>query len=291
MIEIRKTILKEVYKKRPASAKKYDFGLLIIIGGGEFYTGSPALTGLAAFRAGCDMVHIIAPKRAADVIASFSPNLAAFPLEGKILKKEHLSTLLVITESAKEVSRGKTAVVIGGGLGRSKETRETVLEYLKEISIPAVIDADAIYAISEKPEILKGKPFLVTPHSYEFYILTGKKLSRLSEREKIELVKKEARRLGITILLKGKLDIAVVSDGKKVALNKTGTPAMTVGGTGDTLAGIAGALLARGVEIFNSACAAAFINGKAGRLAEKEYGEGLLATDLIEKIPEVLLKI
>jgi NAD(P)H-hydrate epimerase len=87
-------------------------------------------------------------------------------------------------------------------------------------------------------------------------------------------------------LLKGKTDI--ISDGKEVALNKTGSPFMTKGGTGDTLAGIAGALLARGIPPFEAGQAAAYINGIAGELAAKKFGEGLMATDLIEAIPEAI---
>ena len=286
MLEVTKEILKKIYKERPPESKKYDFGLLIVIGGSDFYSGSPALAALAAFRAGVDMVRIIAPKRAADIIASFSPDLAAYPLEGKWLERKHLPILIEMTESAKEVSHGKTAVVIGGGIGRSEETQKVIQEYLARISLPVVVDADAIHAVSKKPGIISGKPFLITPHTYEFFILTGREVYKLPEEEKIKAVKEEAGRLKITILLKGRTDI--ISDGKEVALNKTGGPFLTVGGTGDTLAGICGALLARGINAFETAQAASFINGLAGEIAFKKLGEGLVATDLINSIPEVI---
>ena len=286
MIEVTQDILKKIYKKRPEESKKYDFGLLIVIGGSDFYSGSPALNALAAFRAGVDMVRIIAPKRAADIIASFSPDLAAYPLEGKWLGKKHLATLIEMTEGAKEVAHGKTAVVIGGGVGRSEETQNVILEYLEKVSVPVVIDADAIHAVSKKPEIILGKPFLITPHTYEFFVLTGREVYKLPEEEKIRAVLEGAARLKTTILLKGRTDI--ISDGKEVALNKTGGPFLTVGGTGDTLAGICGAILARGIDPFLAAQAAAFINGLAGEIAFKKLGEGLVATDLIEAIPEVI---
>ncbi|PIR73113.1 MAG: NAD(P)H-hydrate dehydratase [Candidatus Nealsonbacteria bacterium CG10_big_fil_rev_8_21_14_0_10_36_23] len=286
MIEAIKDILKNIYKKRSADVKKYDFGLLLVIGGGEFYSGSPALSALAAFRSGVDMVRIIAPKRAADIVASFSPNLAAYPLEGNWLIKKHLATLLALTESAKAVARGNTAVVIGGGIGRSEETQEAISEYLSQVSVPVVIDADAIHAVGKKPEIISGKPFLITPHTYEFFVLTKKEVYKLPLEEKIKVVQKEAARLQTTILLKGPTDI--ISNGKKVALNKTGTPYLTKGGTGDTLAGIAGALMARGINPFLTAQAAAYINGRAGEIITKKLKEGLTATDLIEAIPQVL---
>lgn len=283
---ITKSILKKIYKKRPSIAKKYDYGLLLVIGGSEFYSGSPALAALAAFRAGVDMVRIIAPKRAADIIASFTPDLAAYPLKGNYLAKEHLPILLTMVESAKIVSNGKTAVVIGGGMGRSRETQETILEFLSQLKIPAVIDADGIYAFKEKPETISEKSFLLTPHSYEFFILTGKEVSKLSKKDKIKIVKEEALRLKTTILLKGSIDI--ISDGKRVAINKTGSPFMTKGGTGDTLAGIAGAFLARGIETFEAGCAAAYVNGLAGSFASKKFGEGLMATDLISAISDLI---
>ena len=288
MIKVTKDIVKNIYKERPKDSKKYDFGLLIVIGGSDFYSGSPALSAMAAFKSGVDMVRIIAPKRAADIIASFSPNLAAYPLEGNWLERKHLATLISMTESAKAVSYGKTAVVIGGGMGRSQDTQDAILEYLQEVSVPVVIDADAINALRKKPEIISGKPFLITPHTYEFFVLTGKEVYKLSDEEKIKAVQEEAARLQTTILLKGAIDI--ISDGKEVALNKTGTPLMIVGGTGDTLAGVAGALVARGIDPFTAAQAAAFINGLAGELAGKKLGESMTATDLIEKIPNVLPK-
>lgn len=289
MIEVTNNILKNIYKPRPLDAKKYDFGLLTVIGGSDFYSGSPALSTFAAFRAGVDMVRIIAPKRAADIIASFSPNLAAYPLDGKWLTKQHLATLISMTEAAKAVSYGKTAVVIGGGMGRTQETQEAILEYLEQVQVPVVIDADAIHAVGKKPEIISGRNFLITPHTYEFFVLTGKEVHKLPDEEKIKMVQEEAARLGTTILLKGKTDI--ISNGKEVAIDKAGTPYMTVGGCGDTLAGVCGALLARGINIFEAAQAAAYINGKAGEIAAQKLGEGMMATDLIEAIPEVLCTI
>ncbi len=286
MIEVNKSILKNIYQKRPEDARKYDYGLLLVIGGSEFYSGSPAFSALAAFKTGVDMVRIIAPKRAADIIASFSPNLAAYPLQGAHLNKEHLTTLISMSESAKVAARGKVAVVIGGGIGRSQETQETILEYLSQVSLPVVIDADAIHALGKKPETISDQLSLVTPHAHEFFVLTGKKVLELSDEEKIRIVQEEAGRLKTTILLKGKIDI--ISNGKEVAIAKAGSPYMTVGGMGDTLAGVCGALLARGMNPFEAAQAGILINDLAGEIACKKLRESVMATDLIEAIPQVI---
>ena len=288
MTKIGSGILKQIYKKRRDEVRKYDYGLLLVIGGGEFYSGSPALTAMAAFRAGVDMVQIIAPKRAADIIASFSPNLATYPLRGSILSKEHLPILLSMTTAAQQVSQGKTAVVIGGGLGRSEEVKETVREYLSQINIPAIIDADAVHAIGKNQQCVKGKNFLFTPHVFEFFVLTGRDIRNFTFEQKMEVVREESEKLGGTVLLKGKTDI--ISNGSITYINETGSPYLTKGGTGDTLAGICGGLVAQGVEPFLAAQAAAYINGKAGEIAAQNLKQSLLATDLITAIPNVLKK-
>ena len=286
MVEVTKEILKKIYPKRPKAGRKDDYGFLTVIGGSEFYSGSPAFVALSAFRAGLDMVRVIATNRAADIIASFTPDLAAYPLKGDWLTKEHVAILLEMVEGAEAVSRGKTAVVIGGGMGRSEETQTAVLEFLSQVSVPCIIDADAIHAVGKRPGVISGKNFLITPHAYEFFVLTGKEIYQLSEVDRIELVQEEARRLQTTILFKAGIDI--ISDGQELAQNKTGTCFMTVGGTGDTLTGIAGAILAKGMSAFEAGCGAAYINGLAGQVAAKKLGESLMATDLIKAIPKVL---
>lgn len=286
MIETNKNILKEIYKPRPENSRKYDHGLLLVIGGSQFYSGSPALSAMAAFKAGVDMVRVIAPKRPADIVASFSPNLAAYPLEGDWLGKKHLPILLSMVESALEVSRGKTAVLIGGGAGRSEEVQETILEFLSCTKVPVVIDADAIYALAKNPGTIKRENCLITPHTYEFFVLTGREVYQLSNEEKMAATQEEAQKLQAVILLKGRWDM--ISNGQEIAVNKTGSPYLAKGGTGDTLAGIAGALLARGINPFLAGQAAAYINGAAGEIAVKKLGESLTATDLIEAIPEAI---
>ncbi len=200
--------------------------------------------------------------------------------------KEHLPTLISMVESAKDVARGKTAVVIGGGVGRSDETQETVLEFLSQVNCPAVIDADAIHALAKKPEVVSDQPCLITPHFYEFYTLTKIDISKILEADRPEIVRQEAKKLNVVILLKGKTDI--ISDGKEIALNKTGSPYIAKGGCGDTLAGICGALMARGLDAFTAGQAGAFINGLAGEIAAKKFKDSLIATDLIDAIPAAI---
>jgi len=274
---INKKILKKIYKQRLKWSRKGDFGHLLVIGGSKKYSGSPAFNALAAYRSGVDLVTVATPRRAADIIASFSPDLITYPLEGDYLSKSHLKEIFLLRQNV-------DAVAIGGGLEKNIETLETVIEILGDLTIPCVIDADAIHAVIKNKQILRNN-FVITPHSNEFFVLTGIK-PESDVKKRILVVKEAASKLGCIIALKGYVD--VVSDGKKVAINKTGNPYLTVGGTGDTLTGICGALLARHVNPFEAACAACYINGLAGDFAAKKLGEGLMASDLIDEIPNVI---
>ncbi len=281
--------IENFYKKRPKGQyfRKYEYGFTFVVGGSELYSGSPALSAMAALKSGADRVKIIAPERAANIAASFSPDMTALPLDGKWLNKKHVPSLLTMISSGKSVSRGNFSMIIGGGLGRSKETQEAILEILEKTDVPMVIDADALHALAEKPDVIKNENCILTPHFFEFYLLTGKKIYGLPEREKIQIIKEEAKKLGATILFKDKPDI--ISNGQEVALNETGSPYMSVGGTGDVLSGICGALLSRQDSgSFEAAQAAAYISGKAGEIAAQELNDSLTAVDVIQAIYKTL---
>jgi len=289
MVEIiSKDILGKIYAKRAENSRKYDFGSLLVIGGSEYYSGAPALSALAAYAAGVDMVRIAAPKRASDIIATFSPILATTSLDGNRFNKSHLSILEEAVRSMAVVAPGRCAVVIGGGIGRSQDSMEAVREFIMATDIPMIVDADAVRALADNPELLAGKPLLLTPHAREFEALTGNCLDGKTDEEKTEIVTNQAKNLQVTIILKGKLD--VISDGNCTVIGKTGNALMTKGGMGDTLAGIAGALVARGAGLFDAASAAAYINGAAGELAGGDRGESVTAMDLISQITNVLPK-
>jgi NAD(P)H-hydrate epimerase len=146
------------------------------------------------------------------------------------------------------------------------------------------LDADGLKAFAKFKRKLKV-PLVLTPHSGEYTILTGKKLPE-DLNAKTEHVRKTAEDLEAVVLLKGATDI--VSDDRRVKLNFTGNPGMTVGGTGDVLSGIVGALLAQKVDAFEAAVAGAFVNGAAGDFVFAEKDSHMVATDLVEWIPKAL---
>jgi hydroxyethylthiazole kinase-like uncharacterized protein yjeF len=280
---IGKSILKTVYKKRDPWTHKGHYGKLLVITGSERITGSPVIVGFAALRAGIDLVYLCGPKRAMDSSIAMYPFFISQPLEGRELIEEHLPAIISFVNDMKP-----TAVAIGPGLWRSEKTRKAVVKIVETIDLPFVIDADAIRAISSDKELLKNRTAVLTPHSNEFKELTGIEVSNVID-ERVETVKTEAKKWRTVILLKGNVD--VISDGKRVAINKTGNPYMSKGGCGDTLTGICAAFLARNVDkidTFTAACAAAYINGRAGDIAARKLKSGILPTDLIDAIPSAV---
>jgi hydroxyethylthiazole kinase-like uncharacterized protein yjeF len=278
-----KSILKQVYKKRDPWAHKGQYGRLLIISGSERITGSPFIVGTAAFKAGADLVYLCGPKRAMDSTAALTPLFMTQALEGRELVEEHLPAIISFVNDMKP-----TAIAIGPGLWRSEKTRKAVVKIVETFNLPFLIDADAIRAMSEEKEILKNKTAVVTPHTNEFKEFSGIEVSTKID-ERIDAVKKEARKWRTVILLKGNVD--VISDGRKVAINKTGNPFMSKGGCGDTLTGICAAFISRKVDQldpFTAACAAAYINGRAGDIAARKLKAGMLPTDLIDAIPSAI---
>jgi NAD(P)H-hydrate epimerase len=275
--------VKKTYPKRDIAAHKGYYGKLLVVAGSEIFTGAPSIVGLAALRSGCDTVYFAGPKRSMDVTARNFPTFVNLPLEGKYLDKTHIKTIF---EFAKEMR--VTALAIGPGLWRREETKRAIIDLIEGFDTPIVADADAIRAMSINNKILAGKESVVTPHSNEFLDLTGVNLTdKVSERA-LE-VKMWAEKIGTSILLKGPTDI--ISDGEKVALNKTGNANMTKGGFGDMLTGICAAILARRkdrVKPYEAACAAAYISGRAGDIASKLKGIGTTPMDAIEHIPDAV---
>ncbi len=268
-----------IVAKRKASSHKGDNGRVLIVGGGPFF-GAPTLAALAALHAGADWVTIAAPKSVSSIIASISPNLIVQPLSSEILVEKDVP---VVSNLIKK----HDVVVIGMGLGAEEATKKAV-GMIIEAAKNVVVDADGFYGLHLP---LKDKHVIVTPHAGEFSKMGGKEghvevPPEANTEERIEFVKEFSKLNKVVTLMKGPSDI--ISDGVRVKLTRKGNAGMTVGGTGDVLAGITGAFFAIVSDPLKAATAAAFVNGAAGDLAFEEKGYGLLATDVVENITKVM---
>lgn len=292
---------------RNPMSHKGNSGRVLIIGGGA-YTGAPALAALGALRSGADIVTVAAPASVSREVQAMSPNMIVRTLSGDRLCDDDIPHL---TPLIKE----HDCVVIGMGLGKGCDS---VVSKVVGMCDRVVIDADAITeeVIASLQDSKCGTSAIITPHVGEFRRLAN--LSEELESRCIDVSGLCAQGVGtnssgngvdygnehdnchdnnynndansnnknIVALLKGRIDI--ISDGMMTRLNSTGNAGMTVGGTGDVLAGIAGALFARH-DAFDAACLAAFINGRAGDMAYDKYKTGLIATDIIEEIAGAMI--
>ncbi|MHC1579851.1 MAG: NAD(P)H-hydrate dehydratase, partial [Candidatus Alkanophagales archaeon] len=263
-------------RRRRADSHKGDNGRVLIVGGGPF-SGAPTLAALAALRAGADWVTVATPKSVSKTVASFSPNLIVRELSSDVLVEDDVPTVL-------ELARRHDVTVVGTGLGDDAATRAALRTLFRELEGKIVVDADGFYGL-ELPA-RDAQKLVITPHAGEFSKIPGVAEKPPADTDgRAEFVRRFSGENKVVTLMKGSTD--VISDGKRVKLNVTGNAGMTVGGTGDVLAGVVGAFYAVN-EPFRAAVAAAFVSGVAGDIAFEEKGYGLLATDVIENIPEVL---
>ena len=257
---------------RDPTAHKGEFGTVLVVGGGP-YTGAPALSAQAALRAGADLAYVACPETVADEIQGYSENLIVRPLLSGRLISEDVPELLSLAAET-------DCVVIGPGLGDAEGTLGAVRSFLSGFDGTAVVDADALSVV---PEVDTSATLICTPHQGELRKMGGETATNPDDRA--ELVSAFAAELGVTLLVKGEHDI--VSNGDRTRHNRTGNPGMTVGGTGDVLAGATGAM-ACVLDPLAAASLGAYANGRAGDLVVEEFGYGLVASDLLDALSRAL---
>ncbi|VTT88269.1 NAD(P)HX epimerase / NAD(P)HX dehydratase [Halorubrum sp. DM2] len=257
---------------RDPDSHKGENGEVLVVGGGP-YAGAPTLSALAALRAGADLVRVACPESVASEVQGFSPDLIVRALPGDRVGPSH-------AERIASLAVGSDVVVLGPGLGDDDGTEAFVREFLTGYGGRAVVDADALRVV---PEVDTDADLICTPHQGELVDMGGETATDPDERA--ELVREFAADLGHALLVKGAVD--VISDGDDVRLNRTGNPGMTVGGTGDALAGTVGALAAV-TDPFRAAAVGAYVVGRAGDAAADANGTGLVATDLPDRLPEAM---
>lgn len=280
--EVTDELVSKVIPPRKSTSHKGENGRVLVVGGSFLYHGAPLLASLAALRSGVDLVYLAVPRHLVASIRAYVPDLIVIPLPDMKITKGVCNKIVKLVESGKiQVD----SILLGPGLiGIRKEIG--ILAYkLSNLNLKIVLDAGALY-----PEIVKyvkNTMAIITPHGGEFYRIFNVKVEDDIE-SRVENVYKMAKDQGVVILLKGKVD--VISDGNEVYINKTGNAGMTVGGTGDVLAGLVTGLLAKGMRPIEAAFSAAYINGKCGENAFVKYGLHFTASDVINEIPHVMKK-
>jgi ADP-dependent NAD(P)H-hydrate dehydratase / NAD(P)H-hydrate epimerase len=267
-----------LYPSHPPPDPRGRNARVLIIGGGP-YSGAPALTALAALRAGAERATIVAPALAAAALRGFSPDLVVETVGRDRFEPEDLPLL------QRAVQRPRLdAVMIGMGAGDSDATRATLQSLLPLVppALPMLVDADGLRALTEPP-VGARRSMVATPNAGEYErVFQGSGSDRATE------VAERARRFGATLLVKGPVD--VISDGAESFLNRRHHPAASVGGVGDVLSGVVGSLLAQKLRPVDAARLGAYWVGDAGARAAEAGGFGILATDVLQRLPESLVE-
>ena len=274
---------------RRSSAHKGDFGHLLVIAGSLGKTGAAVLAAGGALRSGAGLVTVATPQPCVPLIAPARPEAMteglAATADGTI-SEAALDRLL-------ELAKARDAVVIGPGLGQHPRTRALVRAFVRDCPVPLLVDADGLNALAADElgtaalDLLRREPLpILTPHPGEMA-----RLLRCTTREvqaaRPELAKRLAAETGAIVVLKGERTI-VAEPGGRAAVSAAGNPGMATGGTGDVLAGVTGALLARHGALL-SATAAVVVHGRAGDIAARDLGqEGMTALDVVDALPAAI---
>lgn len=270
--------VKKFIPSRKAKSRKGENGIVLVVGGSYIYHGAPILSSIAALRCGTDLVYTAVPKINVTATRSISPNLIVLPLVDQKLTRGAVNKLLGV------LPKSLDSATIGMGLAvQDKNALVNLIKSLLDRDVRLSLDAGAL--IPEVLPFLPDKNVVVTPHAGEFKRLFGIVPSD-SKPERISAVERCAKENGLTVLLKGATDI--ISDGKTTFLNEKKTPAMTVGGTGDVLSGLVAGMLSKNRDALESAAAATYINGLAGKSAQKKLGLHMTSMDLLEELPFVM---
>ena len=257
-----------LFSRRSRDSHKGDYGHVLCAGGSKGFSGAIAMASRAALRSGAGLVSAFVPEAIHALVASAVPEAMVHSVLPEIRW---------------------TAILAGPGMGRTATTREQVLQLLETSTVPLVLDADAVCVLSDHLDAIASAecPVMLTPHPGEFAALFGLKVDEVQE-DRFALARMAADRLDATIVLKG-AGTVVASPGKLLAINMSGNPGMASGGSGDVLAGILAGLAGQGMALYEAACAAVWLHGRAGDLAAAEKAQAsIIASDLIEKIPEAL---
>jgi hydroxyethylthiazole kinase-like uncharacterized protein yjeF len=236
-----------------AESDKYRRGVLGLLAGSDRYTGAAVLATGGAVNGGAGMVRLVTFPGSATAVRQLHPEVVITELAGE-------------TRFPQDVGRVQ-AWAVGSGMG-TDDAAAARLRAVLATSLPVLIDADGLTVLARHGELLpRTAPTLITPHAGELGRLVGADPADIEAR-RLEYARRAADRLGVCVLLKGSTTVVAPPDGvDPVLVNTTGTPWLATAGTGDVLAGLAGALLAQGLLPPQAAIAAAYLHGLAARLA------------------------
>lgn len=272
---------------RKMSSHKGDFGHVLVIAGSRRYVGAASLSAQAALRCGAGLVTLGFPEGMYPAFSKRLTEVMLLPLpqtaQGSLSDRGFGLISSFLTKA--------DVFLVGPGLGRELVTQRLVNRLLDKTVLPAVVDADGLYALAGRLDFLKKRRCgtVLTPHAAEMARLCGASVPAIQKTRKM-IAKEFALRYNVTLLLKG-YHTVVASDSGETYVNRTGNPGMATAGSGDVLAGMIAGLMAQGMDGYEAACAGAALHGSAGDMAAQAMTQpGMIASDIVAFLPRALKK-
>jgi len=255
--------IKHIFPERDPESHKGQNGKVLIVGGSIEYYGAPLLSALGALYSGSDLINIYVPESNFDVTRSLYPDFIVKKFPGQYLTHTGVKEIV-------DFSKECDAVLIGPGMYEREVTIRAILELVESITIPTVLDSTAIEVLKLVKEVPLPQPVVVCPHKNEFERLTKHEIKYLKNTDElVKFIRTIATEMGINILLKSPTDIIASKKGD-IVFNKTGNAGLTVGGTGDVLAGVITSLIAQKADPFDACQIAAYLVGYTGDFLYKQ---------------------
>lgn len=278
--------------QRKADSHKNDFGHVLILAGCARFLGAVALSAKSALRSGAGLVSVGVPK---SLNAALQKKLACEIMSKPLSETKDAALSSSSFLEINKFLKGVDVLAVGPGLSQNPSTQNLIRKIIGQIDLPMVIDADALNALIGHLNLLRVSSIknrgsrILTPHPGEMARMLNTSTAAI-QKNRENIAKIFAKKYNVIVVLKGHKTV-VASPAAEIYINKTGNPGMATAGSGDVLTGIITSFLAQGLNAFDAAKYGVYIHGLAGDLAAKEKGEiGLIASDIVEKIPQALLK-
>ncbi|MFB3895650.1 MAG: NAD(P)H-hydrate dehydratase [bacterium] len=275
--------MKSILPFRKPDTHKNNFGHVLVLAGSVGFTGAATLTSISALRAGAGLVTLGIPKSLCDIMESKLTEVMKLPLP----ETEQRSLALKAEQPIMEFAKKATVLAIGPGLSLNEETKQLVRKIVIQSTLPMVIDADGITAISDDLSVLQQAkaPVILTPHPGEMARLLHS-ISKMVQSNRIELARRFAQDYNVILVLKGARTVIAEPTGQ-VYINSTGNPGMASAGVGDVLTGLIAGFLSQKVSPLNSALLGVYLHGLAGDLAAEQLTQySLIASDILAYLPQ-----
>jgi len=275
-----------MFPRRRLDSHKGQNGRVLVIGGSVDYFGAPLLAALGVLGSGADLVYLLVPECNFEISRSFYPDFIVRKYIGNYINSR---TLDVALEMAKKVD----SILVGPGVSEDPESLRVITRIIQKTTCPIILDAEAIPAIGQLglPALTENNTqprITITPNMAEMDEITEGVLPDDPD-EEIRLVEDFAKKWDVTILLKKPASI-IASPNLPTRINPTGNAGMTVGGSGDVLAGIVASLIAQGMKPYEACISASFLFGLTGEVLYAQKGFNYLATDLALELPYLIHK-